>query len=440
MAEEVYVNKKSDVVVVGFALFAMFFGAGNLIFPPYLGVISGSNWPLAMGGFLITGIGLTLMGIVAIAISGTSINDMADRVHPKFGAILGSVIMIIIGPLFAIPRTAATTFEIAIVPTMPGFSNLLFIIIFFAITLYFAIKPASVVDNIGKVLTPILLVVLLIIIGKGIISPIGEIAKLPESAGFSRGFTEGYQTMDALGSVILASIIIESIMAKGYTDKKTRVGMTIKAGIIAAVGLTIVYVGLMYVGSTVSGAFDAGVERTTLMIVITEAILGSFGKYALAVTIGLACLTTSIGLTAAAGKFFNDLSKGKLSYNAIVITTVVASALIASMGVEKIISFSVPILCLVYPVVIVLIVMTVFLRERITSRAPYAGAVFGAFVVSFLEFLTSVGAKSPMLVSIQSSLPFASAGFGWVVPAIAMSLIFVAVDKMIQKDTVQENA
>ena len=124
-------NKKSDVIVVGFALFAMFFGAGNLIFPPYLGVISGSGWPLAMGGFLITGIGLTLMGIVAIAISGTSINDMADRVHPKFGALLGSVIMIIIGPLFAIPRTAATTYEIAMVPTMPGFSNILFIIIFF---------------------------------------------------------------------------------------------------------------------------------------------------------------------------------------------------------------------------------------------------------------------------------------------------------------------
>jgi len=433
-------SKKSDVVVVGFALFAMFFGAGNLIFPPYLGVISGSNWLLAMGGFLITGIGLTLMGIVAIAISGTSINDMADRVHPKFGAILGSVIMIIIGPLFAIPRTAATTFEIAIIPTMPGFSNLLFIIIFFAVTLYFSIKPASVVDNIGKVLTPILLIVLLIIIGKGIISPIGNAISLPDAAGFSRGFTEGYQTMDALGSVILASIIIESIMAKGYTDKKTRVSMTIKAGIIAAAGLMIVYVGLMYVGSTVSGSFDAGVERTTLMIAITEALLGGFGKYALAVTIGLACLTTSIGLTAAAGKFFNDMSKGKLSYNMIVITTVVASALIASLGVEKIISFSVPILCLVYPVVIVLIVMTVFLRERITSRAPYAGAVFGAFAVSFLEFLTNIGAKMPMLVSIQKSLPFASAGFGWIVPAIAMSLIFVAVDKMIQKDAVQENA
>ena len=246
-------NKKSDVIVVGFALFAMFFGAGNLIFPPYLGVISGSGWPLAMGGFLITGIGLTLMGIVAIAISGTSINDMADRVHPKFGALLGSVIMIIIGPLFAIPRTAATTYEIAMVPTMPGFSNILFIIIFFAITLYFSIRPASVVDSIGKVLTPVLLIVLLNIIGKGIITPIGETITLTDAAGFSRGFTEGYQTMDALGSVILASIIIESVIAKGYTDKKTRVSMTIKAGIIAAAGLMVVYVGLMYVGATVAG-------------------------------------------------------------------------------------------------------------------------------------------------------------------------------------------
>lgn len=433
-------KKKTDVVVVGFALFAMFFGAGNLIFPPYLGIIAGSNWPMAMAGFLVTGIGLTLMGIVAIAISGTSINDMADKVHPKFGPILGSVIMIIIGPLFAIPRTAATTFEIAMLPIMPGANNLIFIFIFFAITLYFAIKPAAVVDNIGKILTPVLLIVLLIIIGKGIITPIGQAAVLSEPVGFGRGFSEGYQTMDTLGSVILASIVIESIIAKGYTDKKTRVSMTIKAGIIAAAGLAVVYVGLMYVGSGLSGTFDGTVERTALIITITETLLGGFGKYALGMTVGLACLTTSIGLTSAAGDFFSNLTKGKLSYQAVAIATVVMSALIASMGVEKIISFSVPILCLVYPVVIVLIVMTVTMGAKVKSRAPYAGAVAGTFVISFIDFLIGVGVKSPMLLSIQSSLPFASAGFGWLVPAIVTSIIFIVVSKVSQKEVASDNA
>lgn len=433
-------KKQTDVLVVGFALFAMFFGAGNLIFPPYLGVIAGDNWMLAMLGFLITGIGLPLMGIVAVATSGTSINDLADRVHPKFGPILGSVIMIIIGPLFAIPRTAATTFEIAMRPILPGANNLIFILIFFAITLYFAIKPASVVDNIGKILTPVLLIVLLIIIAKGVITPVGDMAVLSEPAKFSKGFTEGYQTMDALGSVILAGIVINSIIAKGYTEKSQTVSMAIKAGVIAAAGLTVVYVGLMYLGAGMSSTFDGTVERTTLIITITETLLGGVGKYALGITVGLACLTTSIGLTSAAGDFFSNITNGKLSYKMVTIVTVIMSAIIASMGVEKIIAFSVPILCLSYPVVIVLIVMSVVLGGKVKSRAPFAGAVFGAFAVSFVDFMIGMGAQSPILLSIQSSMPFAAAGFGWIVPSIALAIIFTIFDKMRQKEVASDNA
>lgn len=433
-------KKQTDVLVVGFALFAMFFGAGNLIFPPYLGVIAGGQWPLAMLGFLVTGIGLTLMGIVAVANSGTSINDLADRVHPKFGPILGSVIMIIIGPLFAIPRTAATTFEIAIRPIAPGANNIIFILIFFAITLYFAIRPASVVDNIGKILTPILLVVLLLIIGKGIINPIGDVATLSEPAKFSRGFTEGYQTMDALGSVILAGIVINSIIAKGYTEKSERVKMTIKAGIVAAIGLSVIYVGLMYLGASLSSTLDGTVERTTLIIMMTEMALGAAGKYALGATVGLACLTTSIGLTSAAGDYFSKLTNNKLSYQMVAIATVVMSAVIATMGVEKIISFSVPILCLSYPVIIVLIVMTVTVGNITTSRAPFAGAVTGAFIVSFIDFLIGLGAQSPILLSIQSAMPLAGAGFGWLVPSVVLAIIFTIFDKMRQKEVASDNA
>lgn len=433
-------KKQKDILVVGFALFAMFFGAGNLIFPPYLGIISGDNWLMAMLGFLVTGIGLTLMGIVAVAKTGTSINDLADRVHPKFGAILGSVIMIIIGPLFAIPRTAATTFEIAVKPVFPEASNLLFIVIFFAITLYFAIRPASVVDNIGKLLTPVLLVVLLLIVGNGIINPIGDISALPEPATFSKGFTEGYQTMDALASVIFAGIIINSITTKGYTDKNERVSMTIKAGIVAAVGLSVIYGGLMYLGANLSSTFGADVERTALIITITEMVLGSAGKYVLGITVGLACLTTSIGLTSASGDFFSKITGGKLSYSVVSIATVVISALIATMGVERIVSFSVPILCLSYPVVIVLIVMTVVFGNKLTSRAPFAGAVLGAFLVSFVDFLIGMGASSPLLLSFQKAMPLAGAGFGWLVPSIFLSVIFAIFDKLLQKQVVIDKA
>ncbi|MGL5439022.1 MAG: branched-chain amino acid transport system II carrier protein [Filifactoraceae bacterium] len=428
-------NKTKDVIVVGFALFAMFFGAGNLIFPPYLGTIAGDTWLAAMSGFVITGVGLTLMAVVAVAISGTSVNDLADRVHPKFGAVLGTVIMIIIGPLFAIPRTAATTFEIAIKPTIPGFNNLIFIAIFFAITLYLVIRPASVVDKIGKVLTPVLLIVLLGIIVKGVITPIGDIVSVENSARFSRGFVEGYQTMDALGAVILAGIVIKSIQDKGYTDKKERVAMTIKAGIIAAVGLAVVYLGLLYVGAGTSSIYDASVERTDLIISITEGLLGGVGKYALAITVGLACLTTSVGLTAAAGDFFSDISKGKLSYNLVVISTVIISAAIASVGVSKIIGFSVPILSLVYPIVIVLVVMTLALGTVIKSRAPFAGAVFATFIVSFMEFLVNVGIGVDAIKPIIASLPLVNLGFSWIIPAIVGGALFGAVDKIINRET-----
>lgn len=427
-------NKTKDVIVVGFALFAMFFGAGNLIFPPYLGVISGTNWMASMSGFVITGVGLTLLAVIAVAVSGTSVNDLADRVHPKFGPILGTIIMIIIGPLFAIPRTAATTFEIAIAPLLPGFNNIIFIAIFFAVTLFLVIRPASVVDKIGKILTPVLLIVLLLIIGKGIITPLGETIEVADAAGFSRGFVEGYQTMDALGSVILAGIIIKSIQDKGYTEKKERVSMAIKAGIIAAVGLGVVYLGLLYVGSGASSLYDGSVERTSLIIEITESLLGGAGKYALAITVGLACLTTSVGLTTAAGEFFNDISKGKLSYKFVVITTVLMSAAIASIGVSKIIGFSVPILSLVYPVVIVLVVMTLAFGNVIKTRAPFAGAVSGTFIISFMEFLINIGIGATMLKPLVASLPLSSLGFAWILPAIIGALVFWAIDNFMKKN------
>lgn len=422
-------KKNKDILVIGFALFAMFFGAGNLIFPPYLGVIAGSNWVLAMTGFVITGVGITLLAVIAVALNGTSVNDLADRVHPKFGAVLGTVIMIIIGPLFAIPRTAATTFEIAIQPLLPGFNNVLFIAIFFAVTLYLVIRPASVVDKIGKILTPVLLGVLLLIIGKGIVSPLGEFMVLDNPAGFANGFVEGYQTMDALGAVILAGIVIKSIQEKGYTEKKERVQMAVKAGIIAAIGLCVVYVGLLYVGATASAVYDGSVERTRLIIEITENLLGGAGKYALAITVALACLTTSVGLTTAAGEFFETITNGKLKYNFVTVSTVIISAFIASVGVSKIVGFSVPILSLVYPVVIVLVGMSLIFGNIIKSRAPFAGAVLATFIVSMMEFLISIGIGSEILVQVIDILPFGNLGFAWMLPAVLGGILFYVIDR-----------
>ncbi|HSQ88652.1 branched-chain amino acid transport system II carrier protein, partial [Romboutsia sp.] len=216
-----------DVVIIGFALFAMFFGAGNLIFPPYLGVVSGSSWLTGFGGFLLADVGLALLAVAAAAKCNGELSEVLGRSGKNLAIVLGSAIMICLGPLLAIPRTAATTFEMGVSPLASGFNPILFSIIFFSLTFILTIKPSKVVDIIGQYLTPALLVALGVLIVKGIISPLGEISPTPMIQDiFAEGVKQGYQTMDALGAVALSTVIIISLTNKGYTDQKQKIKVT----------------------------------------------------------------------------------------------------------------------------------------------------------------------------------------------------------------------
>lgn len=417
-------NRKTftDVIVVGFALFAMFFGAGNLIFPPSLGLLSGDKWIFSLIGFLLTGIGMPLLGIIAVSKSGGTIEQFAGKVSPTFAKILGTIIMLAIGPLLAIPRTGATTFEMGIKPILPNANPVLVSIIFFAISLFFVVSPSKVIDSIGKILTPILLVTIGIIIFKGVTTPVGTLAATGITNPFSKGFTEGYQTMDALGSIVLTSIVIGGIISKGYTQHKQQMKLTILSGIVAAVGLLVVYGGLMYLGATASSTYPADIAKTDLIIGVTGQLLGTWGKAALGLTVGLACLTTAIGLTATAGEFFNKLSNNKISYRTIVIIITVFSAIVSNAGVETIINFAVPLLVTVYPVAIVLIVLSMF-DNFIKNRGVYVGAVFGALFVSLFDALAAVGINITSVKAIIGMLPLAEQGFYWLVPAVIGAFI-----------------
>jgi LIVCS family branched-chain amino acid:cation transporter len=417
-------NKKTftDVIVVGFALFAMFFGAGNLIFPPSLGLMAGDKWGLALIGFLLTGVGMPLLGILAVSKSGGSMEKFAGKVSPTFAKILGTVIMLAIGPLLAIPRTGATTFEMGIQPIFPNASPIIVSIIFFAITLLFVISPSKVIDSIGKVLTPVLLITIGVIIFKGITTPVGEFAVTNLANPFSRGFTEGYQTMDALGSIVLTSIVISGLIAKGYTERKEQMKLTVLSGIVAATGLLLVYGGLMYLGATAVNVFPADIAKTDLIINITSQLLGDWGKIALGLVVGLACLTTAIGLTATAGEFFSKLSNNRVSYRTVVILITVFSAIVANAGVETIVKFAVPLLVTVYPVAIALIVLSIF-DSFIKSRGVYIGAVFGALLVSLFDALAAIGINVTSVQGIINMLPFSNQGLAWIAPAVACALI-----------------
>lgn len=441
-----------DVIILGFALFAMFLGAGNLIFPPSLGYIAGDQWFFSMIGFMITGIGMPVLGVITTAKSGGRIENLAGKVGHKFSLILGVLIMLAIGPLLAIPRTAATTYEMGIQPLFPQISPVVGVTIFFAITLFFTLNPSDVIDRIGSILTPALIVILGAIVIKALTTPIGVPTDVGVDRAFLRGFEGGYQTMDALGSIVLTAIVVAGIKEKGYQDKKTIIKMASLSGMIAAIGLAMVYGGLLYAGATASGVAGAELTRTELLIFITKALWGNIGGVVLALAITLACLTTSVGLTATAGDFFSRLSNGRVSYKMVVIIVCLFSGVFATVGVESIVAMATPILATLYPVTIVLILLSVFDRV-IRRKATYRGAVFGAFLVSLFQglseaetiinnivsvlfsigplkqWITPTSISFDLPLSVIAKLPLATEGFAWIVPAIVFGILFTVFDR-----------
>jgi branched-chain amino acid:cation transporter, LIVCS family len=415
-------QRSRDVVWVGLALFAMFFGAGNLIFPPFLGFLAGPTWTIAIVGFLITGIGMPLLGIMASSRAGGTVEHLAGRISPLFGRVLSIVIILAIGPLLAIPRTAATTFEMGVRPNFPGAGPAGSSIIYFAITLFFALNQKKVVDEIGKILTPFLVGTLALIILKGIITPLGTPSGAGLANAFGRGFREGYQTMDAMASVVFAEIIIAAMVFKGYSRISDQVKMTSLSGLVSATGLGLVYGGLMYLGACSARLFPGDIERTELLIGITQRLLGGTGKIILGLAVALACLTTSIGLTATVGDFFSTLSKGKLSYKSICLATCIFSAVFATVGVTTIIKVAVPLLITVYPVVIVLVILTMA-GGLVKSRAIYIGAIIGALSTSVFEAFTTAGVPVAAVNQLIQDIPFAKSGFAWILPALAGGII-----------------
>ncbi|MCC0644034.1 MULTISPECIES: branched-chain amino acid transport system II carrier protein [unclassified Clostridioides] len=412
--------KFKDVIVIGFALFAMFFGAGNLIFPPYLGVLSGSSWLVAFIGFLFADGGLALLAVIAATKFNGDTSKMFSRAGKGLSIVLGCAMVICIGPLLAIPRTAATTYEMGILPTIgSGISPVIFSIVFFAIVLVLTIRPSKVVDIVGSILTPALLIALAVLIVKGIVSPLGDIrdASLIQNV-FSEGITQGYQTMDALAASVFASIIIMSVISKGYTGEKEKMKATVSAGVIAVIGMALVYGGLCYLGATVSEIYGQDVQQTALIVSITAALLGNTGKILLAIIVALACLTTAIGLSSAAGQYFSTLTNGKLKYEHIVIVVCVFSAIISNFGVSTIIKFSSPILSMVYPATITLVILALF-SNQIKNDNVFKCAAYMALLVSVLTVATSFGVNIPLV----NSLPLASLGFNWVVPVLIAGII-----------------
>lgn len=442
-------KKIIDGLTIGFALFAMFFGAGNLILPPYLGLFAGADWLSSISGFTLTAIIAPFLGILAVVLSGNSFTDLGNRINKPFSVILATLIMLSIGPMVAIPRTAATTYEVGVLSLFPDFSPILSSILFFSVVLILSISPSRVVDIIGKFLTPLLLLLLVILVVVGVLNPLdlSLLETQSNATAFFTGFAEGYQTMDVLASVIFASIIITAAISKGYTSVQEKTRITIVAGLVAMACLLFIYGGLVYLGATSGYPISEDIKRTNLLLHISRGLLGAPGTLALALSIALACLTTAIALTCAVGTFFSELTNGVLSYRLIVIISCVSSAFLAVNGVEEIIRYAAPFLSVIYPITLTMVLYMVVFGSIVKRKAPFVGAILATSIVSIVEFieylikLKSETALEPkrylnMLENIQSYkdyIPLNDYQLPWVVPSFIFFLFFLIADRLLNK-------
>lgn len=423
--------RAKDLFVIGFALFAMFFGAGNLIFPPYLGLISGHQWWVGFLGFTITDAGLGLLAIIALSKYDGNLNALASRINKTFAIIISTAIILCIGPFLATPRTAATTYEVGILPIFgESVNRYLFSVIFFIVVFLLSIRSSKVVDIIGTFLTPSLLICMIILIIKGIISPIGKISETSMIDNvLQRGITDGYQTMDALAGCMFALVVINAVKTRNYSSQRTEIKATILSGIIATVFLALIYGGLLYLGAQTStlGIYDVSTDKTSLLVDITNTTLGGVGVYILGIITALACLTTAIGLISAAGNFFHDLSKGKISYEAVVIICSIVSCIISMLGVNQIINISAPILEVLYPCTMTIVLLGLFnekIKDDIVFKIPsLVSLIFGfLFVLQEKELLGKFG-------QTLESFPLQQFGLGWVFPMLIGLLVSIIIAK-----------
>ncbi|MBQ7612869.1 MAG: branched-chain amino acid transport system II carrier protein [Spirochaetaceae bacterium] len=444
-------NKKHiNILIVSFALFAMYFGAGNLIFPPMLGATGGKDWLIGLFGFLLSEVGLIAVGLIAATISDGKVENFAAGLPKWFSLIIFVSIALILGPLFVVPRTAATTFEIAILPIVQDkFSEQgIFIVncvinaVFFLITLVFVLTPTSIIDKIGKFLTPCLLVVLAFLIFKGIFFPLGPIVSTentPEQL-FALGIREGYQTMDALAAILFGAMVINSFVEKGYNDKQDIFKMSVWATIGTCIGLAVVYAGLAYLGAAATSILPNDISRTTRLVLITQALYGPIGTVLLSLSVSLACLTTSIGLIGSISEYFQKLFS--IPLKPIVVSLTIFSFFISIVGVESIITFAAPVLEILYPIVVVLFFLS-FFSKILPNYWFKRGAVIGAAVVSFFSVLLACDASfgtnfaSTPIYDIVHFFPFSDIGIGYFLPSCIFSLLcgFIAMLFSPKKET-----
>ena len=425
---------KKKMLLVSFMLFSLFFGAGNLIFPPFLGQNAGASTPLAMLGFLITAVLLPVLGVIVVA-EFDGLEKLASKVNPKFAIVFTILIYLSIGPGLGIPRAASVPFEMAIAPYLPkeasfGLFMFLYSLVFFLVAGWLALTPNKLVDRIGKFLTPSLLTLLSLLFISFLFAGDSNVAPAQTvyaDGPFVKGFLEGYQTMDTIAALNFGLVIATTLRTLQVKDKKGVMHYTCLAGLFAGTILASIYVMLSFMGMHSSGVYAIQDNGAWTLRCIVHQVFGQPGAILLAMIFTLACLTTCVGLITSISSYFSTLTK-RLSYRQWACVIVAFSFLVCNQGLTTILSISVPVLDAIYPVSIALIVLGLLDKKIKHNRYVYPCTITAVACVSVVYALDSLDVPMGFLSKLASMLPFYSFGMGWVLVALvvmALTLLLV---------------
>ncbi|WP_296126037.1 branched-chain amino acid transport system II carrier protein [Pseudomonas sp. Ga0074129] len=425
--------QRLDILALGFMTFALFLGAGNIIFPPSAGMAAGENIGLAALGFLLTGVGLPLLTIVALARVGGGMDRLTAPLGKHAGMLFAVAVYLAIGPLFATPRTAVVSFEMGVAPFTGNSSTalLLYSLAYFAAVLFLSLNPGQLVDRIGKFITPVLLAALLVLGGAALLMPAGEIGQTSadyQDTPFVQGFLQGYLTMDTLGALVFGIVIATAIRDHGITDSKLVTRYSVIAGLIAAVGLSLVYLALFYLGATSQGIAGEAQNGVQILTAYVQHTFGTPGSLLLAVVITLACLTTAVGLLTACGEYFSGLLG--VPYRIVVLVFGLFSLVVANQGLTQLISFSIPVLVGLYPLAIVLVALSLLDDFWRSSARVFRPVMAVALVFGVVDGIAAAGG-SELIPSFFSALPMADQSLGWLIPVLLTLALAACVDRLL---------
>lgn len=420
-----------ELFAVGSLLFGLFFGAGNLIFPVHMGQQAGSQSLVAVLGFIFTGVGLPLLGIAAMAASQSEgLLDMASRVGKRYARFFTCALYLTIGPFFAIPRCATTSFTVGLEP-MVGLENarlclLAFSAVFFAAVLLFSLRPSGILTWVGRIINPVFLALLGILIIVSFMNPMADIAAVAPDATYAsgalfHGFLEGYNTMDALAALAFGITIIQVIRDLGLREPKAVAAGTFRAGVFSCLLMAVIYALTTFMGAKSRGIFAVSENGGIALAQIAGHYFGSAGQILLMLTVLLACLKTSIGLVTSCAEAFEQMFP-KISYRAWAILFSLFPLLISNVGLTTLISWSLPVLRLLYPLAITLILLSLFGRLFRYDRAVFVSVTAFTFAAAFIDFLAQLPDALHMDEAIHAlarCLPLSSIGLGWACPALA---------------------